>query len=108
MSDYAASAASIASEALNNIVVVHAFGANSRLERKFSKALKDSETEGLKKASATGIQAGVLYFVAYGANGLAFWQGSRQIAAAVRTESAGATVGSVFTVIFVLVEGQSD
>ncbi|KOS38327.1 hypothetical protein ACN38_g10846 [Penicillium nordicum] len=104
MSDYAASAASIASEALNNIVVVHAFGANGRLEEKFSKALKDSETEGLKKANATGIQAGVLYFVAYGANGLAFWQGSRQIAAAVRTESAGATVGSVFTVIFVLVE----
>ncbi|KAK4867669.1 hypothetical protein LT330_001179 [Penicillium expansum] len=104
MSDYAASAASIASEALNNIVVVHAFGANGRLEEKFSKALKDSETEGLKKATATGIQAGVLYFVAYGANGLAFWQGSKQIAAAVRTESAGATVGAVFTVIFVLVE----
>ncbi|KAJ5825113.1 ABC transporter integral membrane type 1 [Penicillium robsamsonii] len=104
MSDYAASAAAIASEALNNIVVVHAFGANGRLEEKFSKALKDSETEGLKKANATGIQAGVLYFVAYGANGLAFWQGSKQIAAAVRTESAGATVGSVFTVIFVLVE----
>ncbi|OQE81749.1 hypothetical protein PENNAL_c0039G08409 [Penicillium nalgiovense] len=104
MSDYAASAASIASEALNNIVVVHAFGANGRLEKKFSKALKDSETEGLKRASATGIQAGVLYFVAYGANGLAFWQGSKQIAAAVRTESASATVGSVFTVIFVLVE----
>ncbi|KAJ5963767.1 uncharacterized protein N7479_003643 [Penicillium vulpinum] len=104
MSDYAASAASIASEALNNIVVVHAFGANGRLEKKFSKALKDSETEGLKKANATGIQAGVLYFVAYGANGLAFWQGSKQIANAVRTESAGATVGAVFTVIFVLVE----
>ncbi|KAJ5502402.1 ABC transporter integral membrane type 1 [Penicillium fimorum] len=104
MSDYAASAASIASEALNNIVVVHAFGANSRLEEKFSKALKNSETEGLKKANATGIQAGVLYFVAYGANGLAFWQGSKQIAAAVRAGSAGATVGSVFTVIFVLVE----
>ncbi|KAJ5790709.1 uncharacterized protein N7518_007720 [Penicillium psychrosexuale] len=104
MSDYAASAASIASEALNNIVVVHAFGANARLEEKFSKALKDSETEGLKKASATGIQAGVLYFVSYGANGLAFWQGSKQIAAAVRRESAGATVGAIFTVIFVLVE----
>ncbi|KAJ5171412.1 ABC transporter integral membrane type 1 [Penicillium coprophilum] len=104
MSDYAASAASIASEALNNIVVVHAFGANGRLEKKFSKALKDSETEGLKKANATGIQAGVLYFVAYGANGLAFWQGSKQIAESVRTDSAGATVGSVFTVIFVLVE----
>ncbi|KAJ5787744.1 hypothetical protein N7457_002734 [Penicillium paradoxum] len=104
MSDFAASAASIASEALNNIVVVHAFGANARLEEKFSKALKDSETEGLKKATATGIQAGVLYFVAYGANGLAFWQGSKQIADAVRSNSAGATVGAVFTVIFVLVE----
>lgn len=106
MSDYSACAASIASEALNNIVVVHAFGANGRLEEKFSKALKESETEGLKKATATGIQAGVLYFIAYGANGLAFWQGSKRIADAVRSGSAGATVGSTFTVIFVLVEGQ--
>jgi ATP-binding cassette subfamily B (MDR/TAP) protein 1 len=105
MSDYAASAASIASEALNNIVVVHAFGANDRLEEKFSKALKDSETEGLKKASATGIQAGVLYFIAYGANGLAFWQGSKRIAESVKSGTSGATVGSTFTVIFVLVEG---
>ncbi|CAG8947886.1 unnamed protein product [Penicillium salamii] len=107
MSDFAASAASIASEALNNIVVVQAFGANNRLEEKFSKALKDSETEGLKKATATGIQAGVLYFIAYGANGLAFWQGSRRIADSVRDGTAGATVGSTFTVIFVLVEGKS-
>ncbi|KAJ5329083.1 ABC transporter integral membrane type 1 [Penicillium brevicompactum] len=104
MSDFAASAASIASEALNNIVVVQAFGANGRLEEKFSKALKDSEGEGLKKATATGIQAGFLYFIAYGANGLAFWQGSRRVADAVRSGSAGATVGSTFTVIFVLVE----
>jgi ABC-type multidrug transport system fused ATPase/permease subunit len=105
MSDYAASAASIASEALSNIVVVQAFGANGRLEQKFSKALKQSETEGLKKAAATGIQAGFLYFIAYGANGLAFWQGSKQIAESLGTDSAGKTVGSIFTVIFVLVEG---
>ncbi|OGE53852.1 hypothetical protein PENARI_c007G00607 [Penicillium arizonense] len=104
MSDYAASAASIASEALSNIVVVQAFGANGRLEQKFSKALKQSETEGLKKAAATGIQAGFLYFIAYGANGLAFWQGSKQIAESLGADSAGKTVGSIFTVIFVLVE----
>ncbi len=55
MSDYAATAASIASEALSNIVVVQAFGANNRLEKKFSHALKQSETEGLKKATAVGI-----------------------------------------------------
>lgn len=105
MSDYAATAASIASEALSNIIVVHTFGANTRLENKFSQALKASEHEGLKKATAVGIQSGVLYFVAYSANGLAFWQGSKRIADAVHHNSQGATVGATFTVIFILIEG---
>ncbi|KAL4933410.1 ABC transporter ATP-binding protein [Aspergillus undulatus] len=104
MSNHAATAASIASEALSNFTVVQAFGANARLEEKFSKALKSSEVEGLKKATAVGIQSGVLYFVAYSANGLAFWEGSRQVAAAVSDESSGITVGAAFTVIFILVE----
>lgn len=104
MSDYAATAASIASEGLSNLVVVHAFGANRRLEEKFSTALKASETAGLKKATAVGIQSGVLYFVAYSANGLAFWQGSKNIARSV-TGDGGATVGATFTVIFILIEG---
>ncbi|KAL3496016.1 P-loop containing nucleoside triphosphate hydrolase protein [Aspergillus germanicus] len=104
MSNYAATAASIASEALSNFVVVQAFGANARLEEKFSKALKSSEHEGLKKAAAVGIQSGVLYFIAYSANGLAFWQGSRKIAQAVADDSSGTTVGATFTVIFILVE----
>ncbi|KAF7136899.1 hypothetical protein CNMCM5793_006514 [Aspergillus hiratsukae] len=104
VSDYAASAASIASEALSNTVVVQAFSANARLEDKFAKALKAAETEGLKKATAVGIQSGVLYFIAYSANGLAFWQGSRRIAESVSDDSQGATVGATFTVIFILVE----
>ncbi|KAF9895290.1 hypothetical protein FE257_000194 [Aspergillus nanangensis] len=104
MSDYAASAASIASEALSNTVVVQAFGANVRLEEKFSAALKAAEREGLKKATAIGIQSGFLYFIAYSANGLAFWQGSQRIADAVRDHTAGVSVGATFTVIFILVE----
>ncbi|KAI2787189.1 ABC transporter 1 [Penicillium oxalicum] len=104
MSDYAASAATIASEALSNIVVVHAFGANARLEQKFSRALKLAEHEGLKKAAAVGAQSGVLYFIAYGANGLAFWQGAHRIADAVNGKSPGVTVGATFTVIFILIE----
>jgi ABC-type multidrug transport system fused ATPase/permease subunit len=106
MSNYAATAASIASEALSNFVVVQAFSANARLEEKFSKALKSSEHEGLKKATAVGIQSGVLYFIAYSANGLAFWEGSRKIAQAVADDSSGTTVGATFTVIFILVEGK--
>jgi ATP-binding cassette subfamily B (MDR/TAP) protein 1 len=105
MSDHAASAASIASEALSNIIVVQAFGANVRLEKKFSESLEASKTQGLKKATAVGIQSGFLYFISYSANGLAFWQGSKRIADAVRDNSQGATVGATFTVIFILVEG---
>ncbi|KAF1997710.1 ABC multidrug transporter SitT [Amniculicola lignicola CBS 123094] len=104
MADYAATAASIASEALSNVIVVQAFGANARLEIKFADALRASKREGLKKATAVGIQSGVLYFVAYSANGLAFWQGSRRIADAATNNSGGATVGATFTVIFILVE----
>ena len=106
MSDFSASAASIASEALSNIIVVQAFGANTRLEKKFSEALEGSEREGIKKATATGIQAGCLYFISYAANGLAFWMGSRQIAKVVDADpdATGTSVGAVFTVIFVLVE----
>ncbi|KAH0144428.1 ABC multidrug transporter SitT, partial [Aureobasidium melanogenum] len=104
VSEHAASAASIASEALNNIMVVQAFGANARLEKKFSDALRASENEGIKKATAVGIQSGILYFVAYSANGLAFWQGSKRIADSVEGKSGGTTVGATFTVIFILIE----
>ncbi|KAL7805765.1 ABC multidrug transporter SitT [Trichoderma gracile] len=104
MSDYSASAASIASEALSNLTVVQAFGANKRLEEKFSDALQSSEREGLKKSLAIGIQSGVLYFVAYSANALAFWQGSKSIADFAEHHSNGASVGATFTVIFILVE----
>ncbi|KAL2152855.1 hypothetical protein VTH82DRAFT_4010 [Thermothelomyces myriococcoides] len=105
VADHAAKAASVASEALSNVIAVQAFGANARLERKFAEALSASRREGLKKAAAVGIQSGVLYFIAYGANGLAFWQGSRRIAeAAAGEEKSGATVGATFTVIFILIE----
>ncbi|KAK4119472.1 mating factor A secretion protein STE6-like protein [Parathielavia appendiculata] len=104
VADHAATAASIASEALSNVVVVQAFGANNRLEGKFAEALSASKREGVKKATAVGIQSGVLYFIAYGANGLAFWQGSRRIADAAGQKSGGATVGDTFTVIFILIE----
>lgn len=107
MSDYVATASSIASEALSNVVVVQAFGANKRLEDKFAGALKASEKEGLKKATAVGIQSGCLYFIAYSANGLAFWQGAQQVADNVSGESNGVTVGATFTVVFILIEGSS-
>lgn len=105
-SDRFASASNIASEALTNVAVVQAFNANDKLETSFSEHLHTARTEGLKKALANGIQAGLMYFIAYAANALAFWQGSRMIAQTVEDNGQGVTVGSVFTVIFILVDGE--
>ncbi|KAL0257649.1 hypothetical protein SLS55_006812 [Diplodia seriata] len=106
MSDHIAAASAVASEGLSNVLVVHAFSANARLEARFSADLLASQREGIKKAVTSGVQAGLMYFIAYAANALAFWEGSRIIASAVGAslDSSGATVGSIFTVIFILVD----
>jgi hypothetical protein len=57
---------------------------------------------------AVALQAGLLYFIAFSANALAFWQGSRQIASAVELNTlntGGITVGATFTVMLVLIDG---
>ncbi|KAK5208935.1 hypothetical protein LTR20_008979 [Exophiala xenobiotica] len=104
VSDRFAAASSVASEALSNVAVVHAFNANDKLEMNFSSHLRLARKDGINKALATGIQAGFIYFIAYAADALAFWQGSHMIADAVEDDGRGTTVGSVFTVIFLLVD----
>ncbi|KAK5936709.1 hypothetical protein PMZ80_011080 [Knufia obscura] len=103
MSSKTSSASSIALESLSNIIIVHAFGANSRLEERFSELLRGARSAGIKKAVTASIQSGLLYFIAYSSNALAYWQGSRQIADAVAGDG-GTTVGTIYTVIFILVE----
>jgi ATP-binding cassette subfamily B (MDR/TAP) protein 1 len=98
-------ASNVASNALENMQVVHAFSANNRLEAKFSTQLEYYRKAGVKKAISTGIQTGLLYFIAYAANALAFWQGARSIAGSVERGGEVPTVGAYYTVIFLLVEG---
>ena len=104
MSSNVSSASSIALEALSNIIIVHAFGANSRLEGRFADILKSARSAGIRKAVAISVQSGLLYFIAYSSNALAYWQGSKQIARAVGLGSSGTTVGTIYTVIFILVD----
>lgn len=108
MSESATSAASIALEALSNITVVKAFSAVPRLERKFAELSALSRGQGIRKGSVAALQAGMLYFIAYSANALAFWQGSRIITDMLRGKGSGTTVGEIYTVIFVLVDGMYD
>lgn len=100
-----AKASSVALEAFSNTTLVHAFSANARLEEKYVAALSPALTNGLKKSIAIATQAGLLYFIAFSANGLAFWQGSRAIATVVETNDDGLSVGAIFTVILILVDG---
>ncbi|KAF4551976.1 ABC transporter-like protein 12 [Elsinoe fawcettii] len=97
-------ASSVALQAFSNTTIVHAFSANARLEEKFLAALGPGLASGLWKSVATATQAGLLYFIAFSANGLAFWQGSRRIADALDSGNTEITVGNTYTVILVLVD----
>ncbi|KAL8944649.1 MAG: hypothetical protein Q9216_000346 [Gyalolechia sp. 2 TL-2023] len=78
-SDHLATAASVVSQSLSNVSLVHALGADRRLELKITKILRDVRRAALKKTSAAAIQFGFTFLVAYSANAVAFWQGSREI-----------------------------
>ncbi|KAJ4295558.1 hypothetical protein N0V90_007571 [Kalmusia sp. IMI 367209] len=105
VSDCFGKASAIASESLSHVGLVHALGANTRLEEKYRAYLGDARKEGISKATAAAIQAGLLYFIAFAANALAYWQGSRKIAASVGSGDQGSTAGAIYTVIFILVDG---
>lgn len=105
-SDAVAHAISIASEALNNIALTQVLGASSRLEAKFTSHLIHAKRAGIKKVAIAAFQAGMLYFIAYSSNALAFWQGSRNIATTMDGTSRGASIGEVYTVVFVVIEGE--
>ncbi|KAI1324318.1 P-loop containing nucleoside triphosphate hydrolase protein [Xylariaceae sp. FL0255] len=99
-----AAASSIALESLSHVMVVHAFRANDRLELKFAAKLSTARTDSIKKSISVSIQAGLLYFIAFSASGLAYWQGSITIADVVAGRNKNVTVGSTYTIIFLLVD----
>lgn len=104
--DHVAAATGVASAGLSNMTIVHAFGANARLESIFEEHLGKAQVQGIKKSVVSSVQLGLLYFIAYSANALAFWQGSKEISDAVAGGGSGTSVGAVYTVIFVLVDGE--
>ena len=104
--DAADRASSIALEALSNVALVISFGAAPRLEHEFIESLKIARKSAISKAMVVAVQAGMLYFLAYAANALAFWQGSQKIADLVKGTGDGSTVGQIYTVVFLIVDGK--
>ncbi|KAL6712231.1 hypothetical protein ACN47E_000108 [Coniothyrium glycines] len=104
LGDSFGSASAIASEALNHVGLVHALGASTRLEEKFRDHLGVARTQGIKKATVAAVQAGLLYFIAFSASALGYWQGSRKVADALEGNGTS-TIGEIYTVTFILLDG---
>ncbi|KAL2061284.1 hypothetical protein VTL71DRAFT_7557 [Oculimacula yallundae] len=98
------SASSIASEALTHIAVVQAFGAAPRLEAKFASHMAKAKKFATTKAAIAAIQTGLLYFIAYSGNALAFWQGSIRIADSAAKQDGSASVGQIYAIVYLLVD----
>lgn len=100
----AARAGSIASEALEHVAVVQSFGAAPRLVAKFAELMGAARDYAATKAAIMAVQTGMLYFISYCANSLAFWQGSILIADSVAGSARQASVGSIYAIVFLLVD----
>ncbi|KAF3037839.1 hypothetical protein E8E12_008292 [Didymella heteroderae] len=101
---YFGSASALASEALSNVGLVHALGANERLEKKFRDHLGNARHAGIRKALAAAVMAGLLYFIAFSASALGYWQGSKRIADTIDGRG-NDTIGEIYTVTFILLDG---
>ncbi|KAM0342726.1 hypothetical protein ACHAPU_009218 [Fusarium lateritium] len=97
-------ASSIASEALSHVAVVQAFGAAPRLEEKFAQHMARSRKYAIIKSSIAAVQTGLLYFIAYSGNALAFWQGSKKIVESVASNDGSTTVGEIYAIVYLLVD----
>lgn len=104
-SHHLAAAASVVAQSLSNVTLIYALGANQRLEIKLVSILTKAQRAASKRSVAAATQFGFMFLVAYSANALAFWQGSKEIARAADGLS-NVTAGSVYTVIFVLLDGE--
>lgn len=107
VSDGTTKATAIASESLAHMRLIKVFGAAGRVESIYIGHLRSIQGAAVGKFLTASVQMGLLYFIAYCASAVAMWEGGQQIAESVATGGGnGTTVGSVYTVIFVLVDGE--
>lgn len=97
--DSYAKAGDVAQEALSSIRTVTAFGGQqSELER-YTANLTEAKNAGIKKHTITGLNTGLLYFVIFGVDAIAFWYGATLVL------DKDYTIGTVLQVFFALLIG---
>ncbi|XP_063233028.1 ATP-dependent translocase ABCB1-like isoform X2 [Bacillus rossius redtenbacheri] len=92
-------AGGIAEEVLCSIRTVAAFGGQDRETLRYKEALEKGLWLAMKKYYVLSVGIGGVFFVTYGAYGLAFWYGAELVG------NGTSTPGSVFTVFFSVMSG---
>ncbi|KAB1276769.1 ATP-binding cassette sub-family B member 5, partial [Camelus dromedarius] len=90
-------AGAVAEEVLSSIQTVITFGAQEKEIQRYTQNLKDAKDVGIKKAIASKLSLGAVYFFMNGTYGLAFWYGTSLI---LRGEP-DYTIGTVLAVSLV-------
>ncbi|PHH69398.1 hypothetical protein CDD80_6777 [Ophiocordyceps camponoti-rufipedis] len=94
----------LASESLANIKLVKALHAGKRIQSIFDRHLETARRPAMLKLTTAAVQMGLLHFIAYSANALAFSQGGRHIADAKEAGGMRVTAGAVYTVMVTLID----
>ncbi|XP_060270944.1 ATP-binding cassette sub-family B member 5 isoform X3 [Ovis aries] len=92
-------AGAVAEEVLSSIRTVIAFGAQEKEIQRYLQNLKDAKDVGIKKAIASKLSLGAVYFFMNGTYGLAFWYGTSLILSGEPDYTIGTVLAVFFSVI---------
>ncbi|KAM4688618.1 ATP-binding cassette sub-family B member 5-like [Discoglossus pictus] len=95
-----AKAGAVAEEVLSSIRTVVTFGGQDKEIKRYTNNLGEAKQYGIKKAMASQLAVGCLFFIVYASYGLAFWYGTTLILG-----GSGYTIGDVLVVLFSVMMG---
>ncbi|RDL30815.1 uncharacterized protein BP5553_10160 [Venustampulla echinocandica] len=101
VSENTSEASSVAEGAIKAVQVVQAFDAFEILTSTHKRHLQTAMKFGIRKAIAGAALLGSVFFIAYAANALAFWQGSQIVR---NSEKGGGSAGTVYAIVFLILD----
>lgn len=97
--EYSEEAANFAESIISGVKTVQAVGAHQVLCQRYQDTLTTRTKWGFRKGISAAMMLGLVYFVAYAANALAFFIGSREI-----ERQSGSGAGTVYAVVFLILD----
>lgn len=94
---YTEKAASVAESAIRAVQIVQAFGLFEQLGEEHISHLRKALRLGIKKSIASSLMLGLVYFVAYATNAMAFWYGNK-------LRHGNAEAGTIYAVVFLILD----